>query len=800
MLTSISPYEVIRSGRWHTALLTTFSLSLSFFEAVPLHALRKAGAQDVGILADLMGYQASLAEAGVSDVGRTYDLVPLKVATGCFHPKLMLLDGPDGLRATVGSGNLTFGGWGHNIETLDLLVPAHTPLAFADLADFLVHLTIHVEEGSIAASECPTIVGTMAEACRKAARVGGGDRTRLIHTFDGPIIEQLAEHADALGGAEEITVLSPYFGGPTAILALAQALGCMRVRVAVTGRAPEFFDFAGARTLGSHVQPVQSNAFRPAALLHAKIIEVVCRHGRMTLAGSANATKPALVTSANVEASVLRIVDDRLTFGWSPADPRDMADGEGGNPDPAGGPCLSARFDEGSIRGRMFGMSGPNGTWDARIVSGALHVALGSVTVATDGSFVLRPGAALPIRNLFRSTQLVLARDAIEIRGWLVFNHVLGAVRERGPVAEAMLRTLAGAEEPDDLAVILSFFVANPASFLHDEVGAPTTGKAGHPLPDVPGGVIDLTELKPTEAFEDAASSVPIAGASAFERLLASLRRHVRESTPQQRALADADDLGSKVQGDGGEAGAVPRWRVDEVVEALADFVEGLPRGEPEFRRHAVSLLDFILFSAERSAEPEALKAEHIQRWVGIVRGTGTAPEEPDVLDRAYVAVLASRVLADRSQASYVHSWLQAWCRGALEATWIYAVTPNRDGIRERRLSGPTDDDAWVEVMRLTTSTRTSWMNVHEVQRALAGEGALPVLPAALAAEGAILGRVVAGLDNPQRVKMLPARSDRPACQRCFRNLPYEGQERLRSYRITLVRCCDLVLLDPWLE
>lgn len=105
----------------------------------------------------------------------------------------------------------------------------------------------------------------------------------------------------------------------------------------------------------------------------------------------------------------------------------------------------------------------------------------------------------------------------------------------------------------------------------------------------------------------------------------------------------------------------MPRWRVDEVLDALAAFVEALPRKEPEFRRHAVSLLDFILFAAERSAEPEALRAEHVQRWVGIVRGAGAAPDEPDVLDRAYVAVLASSVLTDCALAGRVHAWLQAW-------------------------------------------------------------------------------------------------------------------------------------------
>lgn len=247
---------------------------------------------------------------------------------------------------------------------------------------------------------------------------------------------------------------------------------------------------------------------------------------------------------------MLRVLDDRLTFGWTPTDPPDPAHGEGGDPNPAGGPCLAARFEEGAIRGRAFGVMGIGGDWSARVVSGMLHAALGPVAMAPDGTFVIRPGAALPIRDLFRSTQLVLAHDTGEIRGWLVFDHVLGAVRERGPVAEAMLRTLAGAEEPEDLAVILSFFVANPAAFLHEDVDAQTVGEGGRRPPDAPGGVVEIADLRPTETFgDDVAASAPGAGASAFERLLTSLRRHVRESMPSRRALPDAGDRGGAGKG-----------------------------------------------------------------------------------------------------------------------------------------------------------------------------------------------------------------------------------------------------------
>src|SRR3954470_8638463 len=102
MLQMLSPYEILASEKWHSALFTTFSVSLSFFEAVPLHALRARGARSIGILTDIVGYRASLSEAGVADAGRTYDLVPLRLSTGFFfHPKIMLLASDNTLRATV---------------------------------------------------------------------------------------------------------------------------------------------------------------------------------------------------------------------------------------------------------------------------------------------------------------------------------------------------------------------------------------------------------------------------------------------------------------------------------------------------------------------------------------------------------------------------------------------------------------------------------------------------------------------------------------------------------------------------
>jgi hypothetical protein len=62
--------------------------------------------------------------------------VPIKVRSGIFHPKVAVMSDDEGnVRASVGSGNLTFGGWGYNSEILDVLLPGRDSICFGELAE-----------------------------------------------------------------------------------------------------------------------------------------------------------------------------------------------------------------------------------------------------------------------------------------------------------------------------------------------------------------------------------------------------------------------------------------------------------------------------------------------------------------------------------------------------------------------------------------------------------------------------------------------------------------------------------------
>jgi hypothetical protein len=129
--------EALQCGTWDRALFTTYSLSLTFFESVILRLLRQSGCREIWVVADAQGYQASLMERRSHGVGQEYHLVPVALPHGVFHPKCCYLEGSDGDLLAVGSGNLTFGGFGRNLEVLDVLSTETSPECFRDFGAFL---------------------------------------------------------------------------------------------------------------------------------------------------------------------------------------------------------------------------------------------------------------------------------------------------------------------------------------------------------------------------------------------------------------------------------------------------------------------------------------------------------------------------------------------------------------------------------------------------------------------------------------------------------------------------------------
>jgi hypothetical protein len=554
------------------------------------------------LLADAEGYRVSVSEAGVSQVGRSYELGPVSVDDkGIFHPKVILLTGSDGPRAIIGSGNITFNGWGGNLELLDYIAPTDSE-ALRDLADFLEQ----IQRSPRVHAMWPDL-SRFISACRTADQKTGDGQTRVLHSLEHSIADQIVGFAAELGGAISATVVSPYFKTIAAVKGLAEKLEIEKLSVLVPPAAPEYFPFSAADAAGLKVKAVTATiCSEDRRRLHAKAIEVVCRQGRLLLSGSVNATTPALLEAKNVEVGVLRTLN-RTTdlFGWRPAARPKIAGTGGPMPVASSGPVLVAHFDGASVIGRILGIASPPPAWTGVFLDDLGEKSSNqSVTVESDGTFSFEISEGEYDVWAGRSVlRLVLRNTTTEISGWVMLAPYLEAVRERGSVAEAVIRIVSGSENNSDIEVILEFFAENPQALL--ALASRHASKVGAGAKNDIEGNVNVSDLVPLSRASALQSHHNGGSISAFERLLERLRAYVGTHPAPENEEQEVDENG----GDEGESRnrevnrskrkskrRIPHEDFERFLEAFVEHIEGRHENDVRRRSDLLTLLDLGLF------------------------------------------------------------------------------------------------------------------------------------------------------------------------------------------------------------
>ena len=493
-MNSISSLDLIRAHKWTGSFFTTYALSLSFFEAVVLDALVRQGVTQNLILADVRGIAAALSEEGVRSAGRAYQVEPVAVAHGCFHPKLVVLTSPTEVHLLIGSGNLTFGGWGSNLECIEHLHVGVSSEALTDTADFLEVLATVDTVRHAASAGCGELAGTL----RKFASGSPASiRVRVLHNLTRPIFGQLSEMAADLGGAERITIASPFFDGGQATNRLCNELGLDRVYVHAhhAGIVPGSFGSNWPKQIGALIEPISVEALSGETRhLHAKLFEIVCRRGRIVLSGSANATMAALDRRRNVELCVARINPDRST-AWhhTPSTPPVQV-----------GP-LSEATEVGEAVGvlravlladKLTGMvltPFPEGTVGVQLLTASQAICLGTSGVTSDGRFEM---LAKGVEQESWKTQRIALRLESPIgkkaEGFVSFPDFAYITQRAGSMLSRFFAILASNETPEDVAAIINWFLEHPESLSKDAPPAGGTSVRGTQVTDKTVRVSDL--------------------------------------------------------------------------------------------------------------------------------------------------------------------------------------------------------------------------------------------------------------------------------------------------------------------
>lgn len=577
-------------------VFTTYALSLSFFEAVILDALLRGRARGALILSDLEGVRAALSEEGARRVGRDYEISPVVCnLPGVFHPKISVLSNDADTHVLVGSGNLTFSGWGGNLEVIEHLHPSFAADAFDDTADFFEGLAT---SRSVTVTEANTCLEIAADLRKAAERGNRNGQFRLLYSLETSISEQIALHADELGGATRITVASPYFDlDGTGIEKLSAMCRCSDIHLhahpsgSVSGGVTQPWPYAAKQKW----EPVTlMHLGGDHRRLHAKTMEIRCRNGRLLLAGSANATNAGLLGN-NIEASVLRVQQDAKVY-WqsSPGIPpaRLALDEEGVVDDRSEVGVLHAKLEGDAVVGRILKPRG-QGKMQASLRSPLRSAEVGEIEIDEQGKFSL-PGTGFELDAL-KTGRLVLrlVKDDLIWEGFLSISVTLELVRRTGAMASKLLAMLGGTETPEDVAAILAWFKEDPRRL---PVIAPVGGSGQAGATSAKGPTfVTLSDLAAAHLSSAQVSGVESDPQFAWQRALSMIRSSFIEIRGQWHETASGGD------------------DIDEDdIDALSDRTSAIRRANEKSRRHFSELLDVILDPAARGAAvPIALSLAH---------------------------------------------------------------------------------------------------------------------------------------------------------------------------------------------
>ena len=186
-----SPLEVIGDGVT-TALLTSFTIDLHFFDHWVLPKLTNAGIRNIVLFCDSVQLAEEIQFGTSRRAGQHYHVVPVE-SVGVFHPKVIYLSGKDNQRACVSSANMTPGGQLRNFETAGVITsdePNHLR-ALSQVRDFFRSLatqnpscaTNAIMDAIQFGEDPPELVDDQSAS------------TTFVHNLDQPIRSQLPSRA-----------------------------------------------------------------------------------------------------------------------------------------------------------------------------------------------------------------------------------------------------------------------------------------------------------------------------------------------------------------------------------------------------------------------------------------------------------------------------------------------------------------------------------------------------------------------------------------------------------------------------
>jgi len=810
-----SPLDIISSRPWDAALFTTYALSLTFFESVVLRSLRQRNCREIWVVVDADGYQRSLMERQSSHIGQEYWLIPVALPNGVFHCKCTYLAGPEGDLLLVGSGNLTFGGYGRNLEVLEVLTPEEEPTTFEAFAEFLEALRYRPD------FRCPNLTwvtwfATRArDSVRRISPKPRARQPRLIHSTTRPVLDALKEAVASMpkefAGPRELIVLSPFHDADgEAVREAVRATGSNRIAVGLPTRQdePSMFPFFEAKSWELPIRAVTPAVSSPDRSLHAKCIEVAAADARIILTGSINSTRNALVSTKNIEAGILRIASPPV-FRWEAAEiPARVARLDRDVPGLREKLLIHAVLGaDGTLSGQLLAAHDPSGVWTGRLLLPDARSTPLVVRVDATGLF----GAPVDKHETFSfatSLQIELRFGDRLARGWVHQDELLRMPRLQGLGVTALVRLIAR-DATDDDAVALLDYLAGSAT-RHSDVFLrtirPESLAVAKQVVEVEQDTsIDLSKLAPTTDAPPAAIHpfFNVSTASALERVFARIRSSLLDlggSHDPPIALSPSQENADADSGDEQTELSRRRKRIEKALEYFEDRMNSLTM-EVQDERQRSGLLVIWLEAKEdmllvRRRDPGAA-LEFLRTW--FRRACDRVSKQVDVtaLEEHIVAAAALQAAREADEqarerlCSRLGEALERFSGGLVDVA--RAVACLKEGASTRFIRALNEGGRDLEsALRQILSSKTIRAQLQECLDLAQQRKSIPADCAIFSGEaGAAFRRILNRADWENRVAEM--QGDESACAHCHMVLTPMGEMGLRTRRFAQCASCGKV-------
>lgn len=805
-----TPMELLAAESWSFAFFTTYALSLTFFEAVVLRELRRVGCEEVWIFVDADGYRASLAERRAFRVGQEYRVIPISMPRGVFHPKCTFLASAKSELLLIGSGNITFGGFGRNLEVLDVIKPRSAPMLMKQFAGFATSLAAR-SDLQIADRTGLRKLAQLAINASNAATAPEPDNARILHSCNSPILEGVREAAADLGACRRLTVLSPYFDSSAdAVKALAEAVRAEEVNVALPPGAPDVssFPFASAGKWKWKVSAAVPELAKDTRALHAKWFEAEFQRGVLTLTGSVNATWPALCSIDNIEIGVLRISRTSGTWvRWAKVPIPRMAAIEKEREERTRQPVLYAKLEAGGdLRGNVLVADDVEGRWEATLSDTADQFETFSLAVDESAGFF----ADVPNSEKFAfvsALQLTLEKAGRTIRGWVHQEDILRMPKLRRLGVTSLLRLINRQETEEDDVALLDYLSLSANKHL-DVFSQRIAGRsaARHRTQVANADIVHrVGNIAPSSGEESSGVGrlqLSDSAEAILERVFARLRQRIVHREPggedQDKAPAGAeeDEQDEKTKGKK-TAGESTLQRV--LMPALERFEGGIrreiERAEDEGKDNEWRALLVIWFEVKEHMLLGRLNRrdqgfEFAKTWLAFVTNSASTRSEAGPLEQHVFtcAALCSLLAPEESRSllrARLHEDLERFCVGSVDSALASDSLLSGEHVNfVALLIGSDDADLCVELEAIL-QTKTIRQQLEEAYAAYRSGAVVPAdMPIFQEGIGARLYEAMCTKGRPL-VKAL--RERRAMCAHDYVILEGEDEWQLQRHRI--VRC-----------